>query len=1552
MPSLSKKSYGSEVQARVKYLLQVLLEGVAEERELKRDVDLKWSWSEDDKTLTLETTLRSLVLLAYPDLATNTDEFKSAKSKARESLIDLRDYVGILNDHRIQKRGSEKWHFSLRLWGQDIQRNLAEFDKLWESKRSPASKPKLVPETQTKFPLKPGAPFPKVRLPDNFVPRPNALKAVKEKLLAEDDRTLVVSAIAGLGGLGKSVLATALVLDPEVQARFADGMLWVTVGQKPDLQTLLGDWIRELDKSRESFSATTLESASSYLHNLLVERQMLLVVDDVWNAAHAEWFRVGGAGCRVLVTTREAQIEGADYHQLDLMSEAEAIDLVQKKLGRQWRSEQEAEVKAFAKVLGYLPLALDLAANQVRDGLSWEELRSEFEAERRSVALGTGRRSSALKLLDSCEKWDDLDENQQRKYSLQACFNLSLKRLNPEQLQQFAWLGVLPEDVNLNKQIASVLWDVSLVIAKRALVLLRNRSFLIEGGATIEDEPTYRVHDLMHDMARSLVEEGILQSVTQIADRKLQNLALAHQQFLERYRTCAVDARWDRLPNDSYIYRHLTWHMEQADWVDEVHALMAMSDAQGRNAWFEACDRIGQPAIFIEDVARGWRLAEQGYEQDRTGAIVLQCRYALITATLNSLLENLPTDMMAEFVKREFWTVDQAWAYVEQMQNETKIAEAIQVLALNLSKALFQVAVGKARVIQSESSRAWVLRELAKLDAAYFSEALDAARAIQSESSRAEVLSELAKLDAADFFALLDAARAIQSESSRAKVLRELAKLDTAYFSEALDAARAIQNESSRARVLSELAKLDAAYFSEALDAARAIQNESSRARVLSELAKLDAADFSALLDAARAIQDESSRARVLSELAKLDAAYFSEALDAARVIQDESSRAEVLSELAKLDAAYFSEALDAARVIQDESSRAEVLSELAKLDTADFSALLDAARAIQDEYSRAWVLRELAKLDAAYFSEALDAARAIQNESSRARVLSELAKLDAADFSALLDAARAIQDESSRARVLSELAKLDAADFSALLDAARAIQDESSRARVLSELAKLDTADFSALLDAARVIQDESSRAKVLSELAKLDAAYFSEALDAAWVIQDESSRAEVLSELAKLDAAYFSEALDAARAIQDESNRAEVLRELAKLDAADFSALLDAARAIQDESNRAEVLRELAKLDAADFSALLDAARAIQDESSRAEVLRELAKLDAVDFSALLDAARAIQDEYSRAEVLSELAKLDAAYFSEALDAARVIQSEYSRAEVLSELAKLDAAYFSEALDAARAIQNESSRAWVLRELAKLDTADFSALLDAARAIQSESSRAEVLRELAKLDAAYFSEALDAARAIQDESSRAEVLSELAKLDAAYFSEALDAARVIQDESSRARVLRELAKLDAADFFALLDAARAIQDESSRAWVLRELAKLDAAYFSEALDAARVIQDESSRAGVLSELAKLTSQDSLPRIWEAMLCLSHKPTRARSLSSSLSHFSLSTLPLSNWQAYLHLLATRRRPDLMQDLSTLHPAIVHLGGEAAMPGVVRAMREVCEQWK
>ena len=158
-------------------------------------------------------------------------------------------------------------------------------------------------------PLPLGTPFQADPLPSHFVPRPEVTGDVKARLLADDPATpgvLVVSAIHGLGGIGKSVLAAALAHDPDVQQRFPDGVLWATLGQQPDLLSLLSTWVQALGDY--DFHPSTLDAASTHLRTLLHDKAVLLVVDDVWNPALALPFRVGGTRCQVLVTTRRADV--------------------------------------------------------------------------------------------------------------------------------------------------------------------------------------------------------------------------------------------------------------------------------------------------------------------------------------------------------------------------------------------------------------------------------------------------------------------------------------------------------------------------------------------------------------------------------------------------------------------------------------------------------------------------------------------------------------------------------------------------------------------------------------------------------------------------------------------------------------------------------------------------------------------------------------------------------------------------------------------------------------------------------------------------------------------------------------------------------------------------------------------------------------------------------------------------------------------------------------------------------------------------------------------
>ncbi len=959
--------------------------------------------------------------------------------------------------------------------------------------------------------LKPGVPMPRVRLPENFVDRPDALSSVKEKLLLESEQTLVVSAIAGLGGLGKSVLATAIVLDAEVQRWFEDGILWVTLGQNPDLQSCLGDWIRELDKSRDSFSATTLESASGYLHNLLAERRMLLVVDDVWNAAHAEWFRVGGVGCRVLVTTREARLEGAQVYPLALMSEGEAIDLVRRKLGRLWKAADEGEVRSFAKVLGYLPLALDLAANQVRDGLSWGELRSEFEDERRSVAL---------EILDSSEAWERLSEEEQRKYSLRACFNLSLKRLNPEQLQRFAWLGVLPEDVDLNGTIAEVLWDVRSIQAKKGLIDLRSRSFLTDGVQTVEGVAVYRVHDLMHDTARGLIEKGEL---------GIENWEMAHGAFLERYRGRSGDGSWYGLPNDGYIHRHLTWHLEMAGRFDAVHELMASGEDQ--NDWFEACDKIGQPGIFVEDVRRGWRLAEELYDRDRGRAIVLQCRYALITGTLNSLVGNLTADLIVVAVETKKWTVEQAWSYIEQMDNDHQIYNAINDLSPYLPHYLIPQILDKANSLHSCKMRFQITLSIThKNIPQYFYNVINEIRRIKDKNDLASSLSILAKIDNNYLNEAIEAINKIQDDKDRALYFCDIVSLDGSSIEKILNITRLMKNKTDSARVLTMLAYIDDRYLPNALEACYLINNQRRRIQSLSLLVSLKKDLFEELLYLINCQNNKSWKDNQLRNLIEgsLNCISLCRLVEVAEEITRVHSRIDIYIEIAKKDRMYCKEAFLVINDSNDElHNSARYLSQLARIDECYFSYAMESSRNILDSYEYTKSIFKLGSHDPCFWNCAINSLKLITNISHRFYVLCDLFDLELVDFEVLCSLVQNYDGEH-KARYLVELAKYNPKFIDISVEYIRDLDSVEDRAMYMTSISIIDNFYLSEAEELIRLIQDDEIRITEFCHLAKIDKKYVDEILTLVEKVEDEYQLLCVFTSLSEVESHFCGKAIE----------------------------------------------------------------------------------------------------------------------------------------------------------------------------------------------------------------------------------------------------------------------------------------------------------------------------------------------------------------------------------------------------------------------------------------
>ncbi|MEH1950525.1 MAG: NB-ARC domain-containing protein [Nostoc sp.] len=1281
-------TYGPQIQKRVKRLLEALfcfVDGEFEDDNFKIESDWKEADSANPK-LTVQTTLVALELLTQKDKYPG----KLAKAQIREALNLLKDFLKILEDNRLQTKGVEEWRFTLKLWSRDREKNLKRFDEAWESSRPEKSKlnnpsPNLSPTGREALNVPPSLVGKGVRglghtsifqappLPTYFVERPEYSDDLKTRLLngsSSDSRTLVITAIHGLGSVGKSTLAAALAHDAEIQTRFCDAILWATLGQQPNVLALLSGWVQALGDY--SFKPTSVEATSSHLRTLLYDKALLLVVDDAWNTEDARAFNIGGARCQVLVTTREGHIAdalAASTYSLDIMKPDQAMELLTKKLRREITGTERHSAENLAKGVGYLPLALELAAAEVACGTTWNELLADIQQE-----------VARLTSFDRPEAEEITDEASLKRLSLSASLNLSVKRMPPEKQQHFSWLGVLPEDVNINKMMAATLWQMDKRDAAKMLQYLRNKALLLTGVPLADGMPTYRLHDLFHDLACNLLTApSVPKRPGDLAGLGL-NLADVHAAFLKKYRQKTQNGLWHTLLDDRYIHQYLVWHLEKAGQLEEIHQLLREESATGSNGWYEVREQLAQTGGYITDISRAWELAEANRTES---TLSLQCRYALITASMNSLAANLPANLLIALVKNKMWTPEQGLAYAlqkpEPQEKIDSLTELVNYLPPNLQELALQKALVTARVIQDEDSRAKALSALAQKLPQVLPEALAAAKAIKYQDSRTNALSALAQKLPQVLPEALAAARAIQHEHYGAKALSALARiLPPELLPEALAAARAIKYEDSRADALSALAQILPDLLPEALAAARAIQHEYCRANTLSALAQILPPELlPKALTAARAIQRDDSRAKALSALAQKLPDLLPEALTAARAIQDEYYRANALSTLAQmLPPELLPEALAAARAIQRDDYRANALSALAQKLPDLLPEALTAARKIQDEYYRANALSALAQKLPDLLPEALATVRAIQDEDYRADALSTLAQIMPDLLPEALAAAKAIEFELFRAKALSALAqKLPPELLPEALAAARAIEEEDSRADTLSALAQILPPELlPEALAAARAIEHEFSCASALSALAQiLPPELLQEALAAARAIESESSRAKALSVLAQKLPQVLPEALATARAIESESCRVSALKDLADKLPQVLPEALAAARAIESELFRAKALSALAqKLPPELLPEALAAARAIESESSRAEALSALAQKLPQVLPEALTAARAIQPEYHRAGALSALAQKLPQVLPEALAAARAIQNdEYHRADILSVLA-----------------------------------------------------------------------------------------------------------------------------------------------------------------------------------------------------------------------------------------------------------------------------------------
>jgi hypothetical protein len=335
----------------------------------------------------------------------------------------------------------------------------------------------------------------------------------------------------GMGGIGKSVLAAALARDERIIRRFSHGVYWVTVGEQPDLLGLQLDLMARLGVDGDAMSARTVGEATGRLQQAVADRQVLLVIDDVWSDAAAQAFRITGPRGRLLYTSRDEQVitaTGSASHRLGVLSRETARALAAGILGVRAAALPIDADRAFAHV-GRVPLAVALVSAAVRGGRSWEQVCTYLD--------------------------DDPDTFGDHPYANTfRAISLSAAGLPPELHEALLSLAVFPADTVIPTAAVIRYWTHTFRCTPDQI-----RADLVRLAAANllrYDVDSIGFHDLQHDYL-------LLHAPAP---------ALLHGELLAAYRRVlpAADTdtdagRWWRLPvEEPYVWDHLVGHLGRA----------------------------------------------------------------------------------------------------------------------------------------------------------------------------------------------------------------------------------------------------------------------------------------------------------------------------------------------------------------------------------------------------------------------------------------------------------------------------------------------------------------------------------------------------------------------------------------------------------------------------------------------------------------------------------------------------------------------------------------------------------------------------------------------------------------------------------------------------------------------------------------------------------------------------------------------------------------------------------------------------------------------------
>ena len=307
-------------------------------------------------------------------------------------------------------------------------------------------------------------------LPLNYIPRPDLLEPLRDLVLGTTG-PIAVTALEGMGGIGKTQLARALCHDLKVRAAFPEGIVWIKVNRESG-STIRDRMAQVAEALNEDDSTHTDGNCEAHYRTLLSNRRVLIVLDDVWSIGDVDPFRPPqDSSSRLLFTTREIWIAaklGAQDFKVELLSDEQALALFTKACGRE-RDTLPSTASDIIRECGRLPLGLSEVGSALRGEPDkvWQFMLDKLRAAKLSGVLN-------------------------------ATTKVSVDALRKQLRSHYLALAVLLEDMAASTAVLRTLWNVDEQGAYEVMTELVNRCL-----AQYEGEDSIRLHDLQLDYIRS-----------------------------------------------------------------------------------------------------------------------------------------------------------------------------------------------------------------------------------------------------------------------------------------------------------------------------------------------------------------------------------------------------------------------------------------------------------------------------------------------------------------------------------------------------------------------------------------------------------------------------------------------------------------------------------------------------------------------------------------------------------------------------------------------------------------------------------------------------------------------------------------------------------------------------------------------------------------------------------------------------------------------------------------------------------------------------------------